>query len=167
MKMNNTELFIDYLETNDLPEEFDEITGFKDIFISYYADSEIGFETEILFKMKLQYIASIYIPIYKVKIEKCNTLLSEITEFEHTRKKVYDFSVKDIKRSNLPNTNDIAEVIANSIDIESAHQNVENEYFNDLDLSKIPDLINFLIEVKYDFLHRLVKEFENCFLGVY
>ena len=167
MKMNNTELFIDYLKTNDLPEEFETINNFSDLFIGYYADSEIGFETEVLFKMKLQYVASIYVPIYKTKIEKCDTLITQLTEFEHSRKKVYDFSIKDIKHSNLPNTNVISEVIANTIDIESAHQNVENEYFNDLDLSKIPDLINFIVDVKYDFLHKLIKEFENCFLGVY
>ena len=58
----NTELFSKYLENNELPEIFNEIEGFSELFIANYCDSEICFETETLFSIKLNMYSNIYIP---------------------------------------------------------------------------------------------------------
>ena len=64
-----TELFAEYLESGgELPAAFDEIVGFKDLFIGNFIDKEIGFETEVLFAIKLETKANIVIPVYAERI---------------------------------------------------------------------------------------------------
>lgn len=64
-----TELFNDYIENGgELPAVFDDIDGFDNLFKGYYADKEIGFETETLFAIKLETYANIYVPIYASRI---------------------------------------------------------------------------------------------------
>ena len=82
-----TELLTEYLETNELPDIFDEIEGFKNIFVGAYCDYEIGFETEALFKLKLQTKADIVIPEYKKRIDSIDTALNQVlttTKVRHT-----------------------------------------------------------------------------------
>ena len=60
-----TELFAEYLESGgELPAAFDEIVGFKDLFIGHFIDKEIGFETEVLFAIKLETNANLVIGVY-------------------------------------------------------------------------------------------------------
>lgn len=50
-----TELFSEYLEGGgELPAAFSQIDGFEDLFIGHFIDKEIGFETEVLFTIKLE-----------------------------------------------------------------------------------------------------------------
>lgn len=70
-----TELFSEWLENGgQLPAIFDEIDGFAEMFKAWYADKEIGFETPILFEMKLQAYAEAHIPIYTAKINELSKL---------------------------------------------------------------------------------------------
>ena len=73
-----TELFIDYVRKGGtLPAIFEQITGFEEQFISNFADKEIGFETEDLFKLKLENKANIVIPFYKDKIAIYDSLIEK------------------------------------------------------------------------------------------
>lgn len=69
-----TELFSEYLEELggldewEYPEEFDLIDGFKDLFVTTFFDREIGFETPVLFTLKLKGRAALIVPPYADKI---------------------------------------------------------------------------------------------------
>ena len=70
-----TELYSEWLENGgQVPAIFSEIEGFEAMFTAWYADKEIGFETPILFEMKLQAYAEAYIPIYAAKIAELKEL---------------------------------------------------------------------------------------------
>lgn len=78
-----TELYIDYLlNGGQNPAIFANIENFENRFIEKYADSEIGFETPDLFSLKLNLKAEIIIPVYKQKIDICNSLLEKYKELK-------------------------------------------------------------------------------------
>ena len=66
-----TEFFSEWLAGvgHTLPANFADIDGFGDLFTEFWADSEIGFETEDLFSLKLEAYANIWIPVYKQKLD--------------------------------------------------------------------------------------------------
>lgn len=86
-RAEHTEFFTEYIANNGgaenaLPSLFDkvpnitiddEVTTFKDAFILNFCDREIGFETEELFKLKLESRAKLVLPFY---ISKLNQLAS-------------------------------------------------------------------------------------------
>ena len=64
-----TELFAEYIEKGgQLPASFSLILGFGDLFKKHYCDKEIGFETELLFYMKLEEKADLYMQKYADRI---------------------------------------------------------------------------------------------------
>lgn len=83
-----TELFSEYLENGgELPAVFDQISGFTELFIGEYCDREIGFETPILFSIKLTARANVVIPPYKARIDELDALLSDLSNPTKTRVK--------------------------------------------------------------------------------
>ena len=86
--MLHTELFTQYIANNGgadsaLPSLFDKIpsitiddetTTFKDAFVLNFCDREIGFETEVLFALKLEGRAKLVIPHYVHKLEELSKL---------------------------------------------------------------------------------------------
>lgn len=86
-----TELFSEYLESGGLlPELFEDIDGFTDLFKARYCDNEIGAETETLFAIKLEAKARLHIPVYKQRIDELAALHLGVsgtptkTHYEHT-----------------------------------------------------------------------------------
>lgn len=75
-----TELLSEYLEHGgQLPAVFSDIEGFTDLFIGKYIDHEIGFETPVIFQIKLNQRANIVFPAYlkrKVEIENIEQYLT-------------------------------------------------------------------------------------------
>lgn len=70
-----TQLLAEYLEDGgELPAVFSDIEGFKDAFIGEYADCEIGFETPVLFTLKLNTRANVVIPLYSARIADLDTI---------------------------------------------------------------------------------------------
>ena len=68
-----TELYADYLiKGGSIPTAFNLIDGFNDLFTAYYCDKEIGFETETIFSIKLDLLASTILPQYKKQIDLLN-----------------------------------------------------------------------------------------------
>ena len=66
-----TMLLAEYLERGgQLPATFSLIQGFEDIFKKHYCDKEIGFETELLFFMKLDEKADLYMQLYADKLTR-------------------------------------------------------------------------------------------------
>ena len=71
-----TETLMEYIQNgNKFPAVFAEIDGLSDLFYSTYLDMEIGFETEDLFKTKLEALASVYVPLYAERLERYNDAL--------------------------------------------------------------------------------------------
>lgn len=69
-----TMLLAEYLERGgQLPASFSLINGFTDLFKKHYCDKEIGFETELLFFMKLDEKADLYMQAYADKIQRLAT----------------------------------------------------------------------------------------------
>ena len=74
-----TECLADYLNNgNSLPSIFSQITGFSDLFTGFYCSSEIGFETEALFEIRLETKAQLVIPLYASRISTYESLLSDL-----------------------------------------------------------------------------------------
>lgn len=81
-----TELLAEYLESGgQLPAAFDNIEGFKDLFIGTYADHEIGFETPTLFTVKLETRANLVIPPYAARISELTAARESLINPTKTR----------------------------------------------------------------------------------
>lgn len=64
-----TMLLAEYLQKGgQLPASFALIQGFEDLFVARYCDHEIGFETDELFSIKLEYKANLIMQAYADKI---------------------------------------------------------------------------------------------------
>ena len=64
-----TMLLAEYLQKGgQLPASFALIQGFEDLFVAKYCDHEIGFETDELFRIKLEYTANLVMQAYADKI---------------------------------------------------------------------------------------------------
>lgn len=79
-----TELLSEYIENGgELPAVFEQIANFEDLFIGRYCDCEIGFETPILFQIKLETRANLIIPQYVKRLsafEEAEQLLIQPTK---------------------------------------------------------------------------------------
>ncbi len=84
-----TEFLRDYLINNDLPASLGDADNvfdcdFTEEFTQYYLMREIGFETEELFKQKLNIQCDIMLPYYIEKATKLKTLFDDIFENGYT-----------------------------------------------------------------------------------
>lgn len=88
-----TELLAEYLEAGGaLPASFEDIEGFRDLFIGEYCDKEIGFETPILFTIKLQARANLLIPPYKDRINELEAIIDKLSNPTKTHTRTGDIS---------------------------------------------------------------------------
>jgi hypothetical protein len=168
-----TILFGEYLQTNELPTIFDEITGFSDLFVLKYIDHEIGFETEWLFEQKLLGRANLVIPIYKQRLtalaEMENKLFNryQITTTEQIsgsyvngateqKQTILPFNANTAEPNNITETTDTTNT--------ESRTNTRSEDLRPSELKQGLDEIkntqNFLIE-------KLLDEFKNLFMAVY
>lgn len=161
-----TELFAEYLETNpELPEIFDEISGFEDLFVGYYADKEIGFETETLFKLKLETYANLYVPLYKQKIDLLNYFLENIEEPTKTKKIIHD--IGEIQAFNwvLPFNSNTAEPSAKSKTNQT--QTIDTETDEGFSADEIVRIMEHLREETQNLKMALIHEFKTLFMMIY
>lgn len=88
-----TELLSEYIENGGvLPAIFNQIQGFEDLFIGEYCDCEIGFETPILFQIKLETKANLIIPTYAKRIAALTAAENDLTN--PTKKRVKTGSIE-------------------------------------------------------------------------
>ena len=95
-----TEYFAEWLKTNELPGLMYLIPDFTDLFVARYCNREIGFETEDLFKFKLEMFANLYILEYKEKLDALETILTNINDPTKTRRIIKDFG-KTMSKYNI------------------------------------------------------------------
>lgn len=157
-----TELFIEYVQGGGtLPALFDEIEGFEDLFIQRFCDYEIGYETEELFKVKLDLKASLVIPVYKDRISKINNYLNKI----NTPSKTITQNYGETKASTteLPIDATTAEPSLINQNDEYTNEQIESDY----SINNIITMLKYLHKEDSNILEELLNEFKTCFLGVY
>ena len=169
-----TTLLAEYLERGGvLPASFAEIDGFEDIFKKHFCDSEIGFETDLLFFMHLDELADINIPLYKAKLQR---LASAWLEYDAPAKVSY---TADNKTFNGGETNgsttelpfDTTNADPNLLTHNDAYTNTENRGMRVTETGKTIDeaqrAIDFLNSKARSLINELLQVFKPCFMAVY
>lgn len=169
-----TETLREYIEGGgELPEEFEEIEGFEDLFIANFCDKEIGFETEELFKIKLSGRAGLVIPAYASRISQ---IAREILKIDNPAKTFYEnakatttFGTQKSKTTELPIDADEAEpnVISESDEYENENENTINREEKGKNASEVLSTLNYLNGKVRIILNELLNEFNSLFMQVY
>lgn len=107
-----TELLSEYIEHGgELPAVFDTIEGFEDLFVGRYCDCEIGFETPILFKIKLEAKANLIIPAYAKRISEFEEAKAALLNPEKKRIKTGTIKREYGKRENTDSNTKTGEIV--------------------------------------------------------
>lgn len=156
-----TETLQEYLEDNELPEEFGEIEGFEDLFKAHFIDKEIGFETEDLFAIKLSGRAGVVIPSYKERIASINSYLTKIAN--PTKEITFEMGAQKSKTTELPIDASTAE--PSLVNDNDEYENTQTE--KDYSITNIISMIKFLKGDDANIIEKLLAEFDSLFMQVY
>lgn len=173
-KAKYTELLYDYLEDGgSLPSSFELIEGFDDLFCMHYFDKEIGFETELIFAMKLQELADIYMQAYADKIALlANAWLGydAPVKVHYTKEDItFNGGVQHSESTELPINSATAQPsMLNDVDAyentNSREHTLEESGFTAEEAQK---RIEFLTSKVNSLLVELLDVFKSCFMAVY
>lgn len=161
-----TELFSEYLESGgELPTAFDQIDGFKDLFVGHFIDKEIGFETEVLFAIKLETKANIVIPVYAERITALENAISKLVNPQKVRKTVVDGGEQNSQTWALPFNSQDADPNA------KAHSDAIHNEDEVTESGLTPDEAIRMVEKMegqiYLIKDALLNEFDSLFMKVY
>ena len=160
-----TEYLSDYLINNDLPTEFDEIQGFTELFIATYIDREIGFETESLFKIKLQATATDVIPLYKQRIELYKNAVASLSSPTKTFIDKMDVSAKKMSNTELPLN--VTSALPNNVQESDAYTDTTTRTESGLTNNEAFENVERLQKKVYNITNDLLNEFSTLFMEVY
>lgn len=173
-KAKYTELLADYLNTGgELPSVFSEIEGFSDLFVAYYCDKEIGFETEDLFEIKLEAYANIYVPVYKQRI---NELAVAWLNASNPVKVHYEtgsttVNVGEQKTSTTELPFNATTATPNGIVVSDPSENTDERETTREESGTTVDeayrVIDKLNEAIHPIILKLLDEFKPCFMEIY
>ena len=164
-----TELFAEYHESGgELPVAFKDIDGFEDLFVARYCDKEIGFETETLFKIKLEERAAIIIPAYVKRIEATEAAWLIVTDPTRKQTRTYTSGEKQTATRSLPLNAQTAQPT----------QTATAETYVDTDVNEFEGLTPDEAIRRAEYFQKLdgtawilldacLREFENLFMKVY
>ena len=175
MKMAKyTETLAEYLDKGGtLPTSFNLITGFEDLFKHYYCDKEIGFETELLFFMKLDMYAELNMQRYKDRIDRASAIL---TEFDDPTKTISDIQTDELdagaqegSTTELPFDSSTADPAV--INRTNAYRKVATKRLTHTENGATDDealrRVEFIHRKIDSILLQLLEEFKPCFMQVY
>lgn len=157
-----TELLSEYvLNGNPLPEIFGEIPAFETLFLMVYGDREIGFETEDIFRLKLEARAETIIPLYKFAIEKTSGITIEKIKtrtFKGGARRETDTALPINSTSALPsNVNNAESYTDTETETETGFTEAEFVYFYDF----------WLTRDELSIIKKALAEFDSLFMQVY
>lgn len=168
-----TELFGEWLQSNQLPTIFNEIENFSDLFTLQYIDKEIGFETEWLFEQKLKEKANILIPIYKKRLSAFDTLqdklINQLTiKTTEANNNTYSNGSQKQRTKILPILEDNAEP-SNVVESEAFNNNEVRDLTRTEDLrpNEIRETLNYINDTKNIIINQLLNAFDNFFMKIY
>lgn len=106
---NYTEFLRDYLKNNTLPASLNDADeafecDFKQTFTDYYLMREIGFDTEEMFKQKLNSQINIMLPYYIDKATKLKLLFTDIFETGYSITQTNNLTIADSGSGSRSNT---------------------------------------------------------------
>ena len=169
-----TMLLAEYLQKGgQLPASFSLIQGFEDLFIAKYCDKEIGFETDELFRIKLEYTADLIMKSYADKIA---TRAIYWTKANNPTKTYYE---KTTTLSNIgAQKNKTTDLPFNSVEAEpnSISDLGERQDTGEVEIRReengetadeVLRIIDFLNKEVNPLIEKLLNEFKDLFMGVY
>ena len=161
--------FAEYLQDGgQLPAVFDNINGFKEIFIARFFDCEIGFETPELFAVTLEMKANIIIPQYVKRIAYYNSAIDNLDTIIKKRSRTFEGGEQGAETFTLP-------VNAQSVDpSQTSKSNAYIDKTTETEEGLTPDealkrleYYDTLKEGKGVLIEYCLNEFENLFMKVY
>ena len=173
-----TETLQEYLEDGGLlpSSSFALVTDFEDLFKERYCGSEIGFETETLFALKLDMKARLAMPIYAARIDAVNNAIDKlkIPAKVRTEQRVYG-----AQHSETENNGENTEL---PIDAGNASPSSTNKSDGSADIDEHEDNLTFTDYVTIDenlriieelnssregLIEKCLEEFKPLFMGIY
>ena len=169
-----TETLAEYLDKGGtLPSSFSLITGFEDLFKHYYCDKEIGFETELLFFMKLDMYAELNMQRYKDRIDRATAIY---TEFDDPTKYISDTETNELDAGAQSGTTtelpyDVASATPSARTDTNAYRNVTTRRLSKTEHGATDDealrRVEFIHKKVEDIKLQLLEEFKPCFMQIY
>lgn len=169
-----TMLLAEYLERGgQLPASFSLINGFEDIFKKHYCDKEIGFETELLFFMKLDEKADLYMQLYADKLTR---LASAYNLFDAgarvrytTDNRTFKGGKQHAETTELPFDSANAEpnVLSDTDEYTNTDDLERNEKETGGSLDELQRRVEFVNGKAKSLVEELLLVFKPCFMGVY
>ena len=173
-----TELFADYVGKGGvLPSSsFALIQDFEDLFKERYCGSEIGFETEALFALKLDMKARLVMPLYAARIAAVDAAIAKLQAplKQRTEKRGYgkqhSETENDGSTTELPFDADDAEPTATnhaegSADIDYHEDNMT--YTDYVTIDENIKIVETLSVKREGIVEKCLEEFKPLFMGVY
>ena len=169
-----TILFADYLERGGAcPASFSLITGFEDLFKKHYCDKEIGFETELLFAMKLEEYAELYMQLYADKLTRLAAafnLFDAGAKVRYTSEdKTFTGGAQHGKTTELPFDSTTAEpsLLNDSDEYVNTDANEKEERETGGSLDELQRRLEYVNNKAHSIVKDLLNEFKPLFMGVY
>lgn len=166
-----TETLRDYLNHgNELPESFGLIsrTGydFNTLFYEYYADREIGFETEELFALKVKKIADLYIPDYVKIIENYESVIEALKAKSKKTESLTENGKITTRQFDLPIAGETTGINPSGIG-ETEPTNNKTTTTNEESADELTRKIDWLMGQEKNAIEQLLEKFERCFMQVF
>ena len=179
-----TELLAEYLEGGGaLPSSsFALIPNFEDLFKERYCGSEIGFETEALFAIKLDMKARILMPLYAARIDAVDAAIAKLKNplKQRTEKRGYgkQHSENNTDGSNTDLPYDYVEGGTNPLPTPSSLSHMggsaDVDYHEDnltfteyVTIDENIRIIETLSQQRSGLIEKCLDEFKPLFMGVY
>lgn len=169
-----TMLLAEYLQKGgQLPASFALIQGFEDLFVARYCDHEIGFETDELFRIKLEYTAELVMQAYADRIAtrafywtKANNPVKAY--YEKTKTKT-NIGTQQNKTTELPFDAEDAEPNTISDLGEREDNNLLETWKQDNGetIDELMRMLDFLNKDVTTLVQKCLDEFKPLFMGVY
>lgn len=169
-----TMLLAEYLERGgSLPASFSLIDGFEDIFKKHYCDKEIGFESELLFFMKLDEKADLYMQLYADKLTRlasAHNLFDAGAKVRYgTNNRTFTGGKQHASTTSLPF--DSATADPNALSDTDEYTNEDDVTINEHEtggtLDELQRRVEFVNKKAVSLINELLNEFKGCFMGVY
>lgn len=166
-----TETLREYLNHgNELPESFGLIvkTGydFNTLFYEYYADREIGFETEELFALKVKKLADLYIPDYVKIIENYESVIEALKAKSKKTESLTENGKITTRQFDLPIAGETTGINPSGIG-ETEPTNNKTTTTNEESADELTRKIDWLLGQEKNAIEQLLEKFERCFMQVF
>ena len=169
-----TMLLAEYLKMGgQLPASFALIQGFEDLFVAKYCDYEIGFETDELFRIKLECKANLVMQTYADKI---STRVFYWTKINNPVKTYYEKIKTKTNIGAQQNTStelpfDAQEAEPNAISDLGAREdtNQVETWRNDEGetIDELMRMLDYLNKEVTTIVEKCLNEFKTLFMGIY